>query len=226
MRKVLRFLGKGLFRGAMFALIASPAFAQLTWNLEMRHTGVPNSCDYSVFEPELRLTNTGSVPLALNSVFVQFYFNAGPTEIEAVHPTGTLASIFTAQGGFVTADTVTVNRGQDLPNCQFAADRKANQAWRVIFDPPSAGQNLLVPPGGYATVIVQLRRAGGVSPFDQNCDDFTKVERNSPGVFASNKFFHLLFTSTQQFICERLNPTTVDPNSGISPCAPFNSACP
>jgi hypothetical protein len=71
-----------------------------------------------------------------------------------------------------------------------------------------------------------LRRAGGLSPFDPECDDLTRVERNAPAVFIDNRFFSLGFTSTQQQICEQLNPTTNDPNTGLMPFPPFLTGCP
>jgi hypothetical protein len=221
---------KGMISGSLVAaaglLVSVPAHA-LPWNLQVRPTAVPNSCDYSVFEPELKLTNTGTSSAFLSEVFAEFSFNAGANEIEAVHPEGTYAWIFDAQGGFVSWDGVTVQGPFAQAAAQFSAARRANQVWRVVFDPPNAGgQTILVPPGGFATVIVTLRRAAGQSPFDAGCDDFTKVERNAPAAFTDNKFFRLLFTSTQQLICERFNPTTIDPNSGIWSFSPFNNGCP
>lgn len=221
---------KGVISGGLVAaaglLVSAPAHA-LPWNLQVRPTAVPNSCDYGVFEAELKLTNTGTSGAFLSEVFAEFSFNAGANEIEAVHPEDTYAWIFDAQGGFVSWDGVKVQGPFAQAPAQFSADRRANQIWRTVFDPPNAnGQTIVVPPGGFATVIVTLRRAGGQSPFDVGCDDFTKMERNAPTAFTDNKFFRLLFTSTQQLICERFNPNTIDPNSGLFSFAPFANSCP
>ena len=66
-----------------------------------------------------------------------------------------------------------------------------------------------------------FRRAGGVAPFDLNCDDFTKLEHGVRPEFENNKFFHLLFTSTQQLVCEQLGAGQSDPLTGLPFSAPY-----
>src|SRR5207244_12570951 len=122
----------------------------------------------------------GTSSLLLSSVYVQFGIHAGQNDVEAVHPTGTTAAIFDASGGFHGFDGITVRKRFVIADAQFAPDRRVNQIWTAEFDPPSAqGPDITIPAGGFATLIVTLRRAGGLSPFDPECDDFTKVERNS-----------------------------------------------
>jgi hypothetical protein len=197
---------------------ASSALA-VPWNLQVRHTSVPNSCDWPVFEPELKIINTSTfADVLLSEIFVEFNFEAGPDEIEAVHPEGTFASIFDASGAFVSYDSATIVKAVDFPDSQFAPDRRANQTWRVVFGPPApppAPQILVPHNGGFATLTVTLRRAGGASPFDVGCKNFTRVERDSPDTFVDDKFYNLIFTSTQQHICERFLDGTIDPNTGI-----------
>ncbi len=193
-------------------------------DLEVRPTAVPNSCDYGIFQPELRITNVADSPISLSSVFAEFAFNAAPGEIEAVHPE-TYASIFDADGAFVTWTGAKVEPSPWTTTGELSPDRRINQIWRVLFDPPRPNPPNLIPAGGYATVIVSLRRAGGAVPFDENCDDFTKVERDSSREFQSNPYFHLIFTSTQQLVCEQWDLVTNDPLSGYSFFAPFTSSC-
>jgi hypothetical protein len=226
-------LGRTVVSAALVAaglFVNRPASAQgvVTANVEVRRTSVPNSCDYSVFQPEIKITNTGAQSFFLSQGFIQVYFNAGLDEIEAVHPTGITAAIFDANGAFKSWDGVSISRGVTFNTVTFAPDRRANQAWRIFFDPPQPpgqGPDITMRPGDFAIFTVSFRRAGGQNPFDPECDDFTKVERGAPSNFTNDKFYNLLFTSTQQFICEFLNPTTPDPQSGVNPFT-ARSACP
>jgi hypothetical protein len=214
-------LGLGTFAGVCCAANA----AAYPFDLQMRSTGVPNSCEYSVFEPEVKITNVETFPINLSSVFVEFAFNAGLDEIEAVHERVTVG-IFNADGGFHSWNGATVRQQPWDVNIELSDDRKANQVWATIFDPPSPhAPTTLIPAGGYAAFYVTLRRAGGVTPFDENCDDFSKVDVGTPHRFIDNDFFHMLFTSTQQLICEQKSPTSNDPLSGRAFWAPFTSGC-
>jgi hypothetical protein len=207
------------------------AFAQgvVTANVEVRRSSVPNSCDFGVFEPEIKITNTGDHAFFLSQAFLLVYFDAGPNEIEAVHPEGTTAAIFAPNGGFKSWDTISIRKFLDFnPTLEPVPGRRANQAWQISFgpiNPPGRGPDITMNPGDFATMIVTFRRAGGAFPFDVGCNDFTRVERGASNVFHSDRFYNLFFTSTQQFICEFLNPTTPDPLSGISPIT-GQSACP
>jgi hypothetical protein len=197
-------------------------------DVQVRPTSVPNSCDFGVFEPEIRIINTGDHDFFLSQTFLLVYFDAGPDEIQAVHPEGTTAAIFEANGAFRSWDTVSIRKFEDFPETAFAPDRRANQSWQISFgpiNPPGRGPDVTVPVGGFADLITTFQRAGGAFPFDDGCKNFTRVERGAPANFASNKFYSLFFAQTQQFICEFLSPGVPDPNSGISPFAPFPSAC-
>lgn len=216
-----------LLAAAFSLLLSQPASAQgvVTANLQVRSSAVPNSCDFGIFQPEIRLTNTGEHPFSLPQAFVQVYFNAPIGGIEAVNAEGTTAAIFTANGGFKSFDTISIRPGSTFETTGPSEDRLANQAWQIFFSPISAqGRDLTLNPGEFAQFFVTFRRTGGPFPFDPQCNDFTKVERNAPTVFTDNKFYNLFFTSTQQFICEFLNPTTPDPNSGVTPAGV--SSCP
>ena len=214
--------------GAMASGILFTATASaFPLDLQMRATGVPNSCDWGVFEPELKITNVQTFDILLSSVFVEFAFNAGPDEIEAVHPRITVP-IFNSAGGVVSWTFANVVKRQDIAPFTFAADRKGNQIWAVIFDPPSPPPNPsnAIPVGGFASVTPTLRRAGGAFPFDVGCDDFSKVDRGtSQTTFVDNRFFHMIFTSTQQLICEQKSPTTNDPLTGLAFGFPATTGC-
>ena len=220
-----------MFAALVVLLACKVASAQgvVTANLEVRRSSVPNSCDFGVFEPEIKITNTGDHAFFLSQATVVVYFDAGVNEIESVHPEGTTASIFTANGGFKSWDTISIRKFIDFnPTLEPVPGRRANQSWAISFgpiSPPGQGPDINMNPGDFATMIVTFRRAGGAFPFDVGCNDFTRVERGASNAFHSDRFYNLIFTSTQQLICEFLNPTTPDPDSGIAPFT-GQSACP
>jgi hypothetical protein len=210
--------------GSLVALWSSVALAYPT-DLQVRPLYGVGSCDSGVFAAELKIINTASSEIFSSSVFPEFAFEAGAGEIEAVYPQ-VYASIFDAAGNFVTWTGATLEQSPWTVDSALSSERQANQVWRVRFDPPRAGvASNTIPAGGYVTVAVALRRAGGAVPFDQGCNDFSKVSPNAGGAFVNDPFFHLIFTSTQQLVCEVLGDGSNDAASGISFSAPFTSSC-
>jgi hypothetical protein len=209
--------------GAAALLSTSVAFAFPT-DLQVRPLYGVGSCDSGLFGAELKVINTSDSIINSSSVFAEFAFNAGSNEIEAVFPQ-VYAVIFDAKGNFVTWTGATVEKSPWTVDSAFSSNRKANQIWRVRFDPPRPNPPNVIPPGGFVSVAVALRRAGGAIPFDQGCDDFSKVTTSSSGAFQNDPFFHLIFTSTQQLVCEELGGGQSDAASGISFSTPFVSSC-
>jgi hypothetical protein len=210
--------------GAALTLSSSVALAYPV-DLQIRPISADDTCEAAIFEAELKIVNTSDGPISSSSVYPELAFYAGQDEIEAVY--GSInAIIFDVNDRFVTWTGTTVERSPWTVDSGYERNRRANQIWRARFDPPRANPPNLIPPHGYLTVIVSFRRAGGVAPFDQNCDDFTKLEHGFSTEFEHNKFFHLLFTSTQQLTCEQLRPDENDPLSGLPFSAPFQNACP
>jgi len=193
-------------------------------DLQIRSTSTSDSCSAAVFQAELKVVNTSDGPISSSSVYPELAFYAGPTEIEAVYPQ-LYANIFDASGAYVTWTGATVERSPWTVDSGYWRNRRANQVWRVRFDPPRPNPPNLIPPGGSLIVSVAFRRAGGATPFDLDCDDFTKVEHGASTAFESNQFYHLLFTSTQQLVCEKLDGDANDPLSGLPFTAPFETAC-
>jgi hypothetical protein len=134
------------------------------------------------------------------------------------------ALISDAAGNFVSWTGATVARSPWTFASELSSDRKVSQMWRVLFDPPSALGTNLIPAGGSLSVAVVLRRAGGATPFDVDCDDFSKVSLSADGAFQDDPYFHLIFTSTQQLVCEDLGEHN-DPASGLRFSEPFSAGC-
>ena len=210
-----------LVAGAAVMFSSSVALAYPT-DLEVRSLYGASSCDSGVFGAELKVVNTSDSAIFASSVFPEFAFNAGAGEIEAVYPQ-VFAIISDAAGNYVGFTGATIELSPWSVTSSYASDRKVNQIWRARFDPPSVQQPNLIPAHGSVTVAVVLRRSGGTVPFDQGCDDFSKV--TSSAGFQDDAFFHLTFTSTQQLICEDLGGGAVDAASGLSFSSPFNSGC-
>jgi hypothetical protein len=207
--------------GAAITLTSSVALAYPS-DLEVRSLYGTSSCDAALFAAELKVVNTAEGPIFASSVFPELALNAGAGEIEAVYP-HVYATIFDAAGRYVTWTGATIEKSPWTFSSTYANDRKVSEMWRVQFDPPSAQQPNTIPAHGFVTVNVVLRRAGGVTPFDQGCDDFSNVGTDQS--FHDDEFFHLIFTSTQQLVCEDLGGGAVDAASGLSFSAPFASAC-
>jgi hypothetical protein len=212
-----------LMLGAAATLFSSTALAFPT-DLEVRPLYGASSCDSALFGAELKVINTSDSPTFASSVFPEFAFNAGADEIEAVYPQ-VYAVIYDAAGNFVSWTGATIERSPWTFTSEYASDRKVSDVWRARFDPPSAFAANTIPPHGFLTVAVALRRAGGATPFDQDCDDFSKVSVSDGSAFHDDAFFHLIFTSTQQLVCEDLGNGTNDAESGIAFTEPFTSAC-
>jgi hypothetical protein len=210
-----------LVLGAAVVLWSSAALAYPT-DLQVRPLYGLGSCDSGLFAAELKIINTADGPIFASSVFPEFAFNAGSGEIEAVSPQ-VFALIHDAAGNYVGWTGAIIEKSPWTFTSTYASDRKVSEVWRARFDPPSAQFSNLVPAGGSVTVSVVLRRSGGTVPFDRDCDDFSKVV--SGAGFADDAFFHLVFTSTQQLVCEDLGGGAVDAESGLSFTSPFASAC-
>ena len=225
MIKVMKFVAMLAMVWMFSSFVSAQPVNHATWDLQVMPSSVPDSCNWAVFEPVLKIINVWSQPLDLHTVEVEYYFDAGVTDIQAVHPTGTYAVIYNAQGvqqGFMDA-----NNNQRLTGISgaYASDRMANQSWVTWFSYDVASPTIFVPAGGYALVTVTLQRDNGADPFDQGCKNFTRIDPGTPQVFAGNKFFTLNYLQSQIRICECLNLTTIDPQTGISPVSPYISDC-
>ena len=213
----------GLVLGAAATLWSSAALAYPA-DLQVRPLYGTSSCESALFASELKIVNTSEGPLSASSLFPEFAFQAGTDEIEAVYPQ-VFAVIHDAAGNAVGWTGATVEKSPWALSSEYSDDRKTNQQWRVRFDPPSAQLSNLIPAHGFVSVGVALRRAGGAVPFDQDCNDFSKVSLDDGLSFQNDPYVHLIFTSTQQLVCEDLGGGNSDPASGLSFFEPFTSAC-
>ncbi len=108
-------------------------------------------------------------------------------------------------------------------SCTQANDaRKTNQVRSLGFV-AQPGFGPIVPPSGFVLLIPTYRRDGGASPFDFQCNDFSKVN-NTNHEFRDDHFFSL-FGSDGKRICEFITPRITDPETGSDPCFPFSNGC-
>ena len=205
---------------AAIASSALPAAAQRGrgphWDVKMRSADVPNSCVQSVFRPEIRVVNNATEPRDLSEILVRAHFNAPRDGLEST-TAFVFAAIADAQGGVIGFSQATATQFvRAVGACELTPDRKSNQAWNIFFS------SAMVPAGGSATFIVTLRRQGGLTPFDAECDDFTRVEPN--GAFHDDVHYGLFFASAGlgTRACEFITPLILDPNRGIDPCTGSN----
>jgi hypothetical protein len=109
------------------------------------------------------------------------------------------------------------------PACVATPARVANQRHFIAFQSLDSNLVTIPPTGGFATVVVALRRAGGLAPFDAGCDDYTKLLNQNPSrPFFNDNFFNLVENNPMGppsvLMCEFTSPTTVDPLTGVDPC--------
>jgi hypothetical protein len=190
-------------------------------NLEVRNVDNADSCVFASFRPEFRVTNFGPDPFPLRGVDIRMFFNNPlPETIEFVNadfvrifnPNGTLTGAFGTAVAFTSAPPD--------PNCVVAADRRANQTHHIALISADPAFDAAIPPnGGFATVIVSFRRAGGLAPFDAGCDDFSKLPADPSRSFRNDRFFNLVQPEAMgpptRLICEFTSATMTDPESGI-----------
>jgi hypothetical protein len=193
-------------------------------NLQVRNLDVTDSCVHANFRPELKITNWDSRPFVLTQAVVRMFFNNPRTEpiefvnadfVRIFNPDGSLTGVFATAFHF--------EGPPPSPVCVSTPARVANQRHFIAFQALGPDLVTIPPNGGSATVVVALRRAGGLAPFDAGCDDFSKVVLQDPSrPFRDDPFFNLVEASgtgvPSRLFCEAVSPTTVDPLTGLDPC--------
>jgi hypothetical protein len=218
------FVKKALRLSSLACLLLTgpnPAEAQslLRLDLEVRNVDGADSCTFGSFRPELKIVNHGSAPVSLNAIDVRMFFNnPRPEPIEFVG--ADFVRVFNSNGSLTGqfGSVVAFESAPPDPACVVEPDRLANQTHHIaVFAlDPSAG--VIPPNGGFATVIVQYRRAGGLAPFDATCDDFSQLPADDR-VFHDDPFFNLVEPNPMGpptvLRCEFDSATQVDDESGI-----------
>jgi len=192
-------------------------------NLEVRNVDNASACVYGSYRPEFKITNWGSQAVPLTAVDIRLFFNNPLTEtIEFVG--ADYVRIFNANGGITGyyGNAIHFDSAPPNPECVVAPDRLANQTHHVALRPLSGASGTSIPPnGGYATVVVAFRRAGGATPFDAGCNDFSKLLADPARAFHNDKYFNLVEPNPSgppnKLICEATSATASDPDSGIDP---------
>ncbi len=193
-------------------------------NLQARNVDLGDSCASPGYRPEFKIINFGTEPFVLTQTTIRLFFNnARQQPIEFVNadfvrifnPNGTLTGTFAQAFEFEGPPPAAV--------CVATPARTANQRHFIAFQAISGGLVTVPPNGGFATVVVQFRRAGGLSPFDLSCDDASKVQNQNPArPFFEDNFFSLVASASQgpptQTLCEFTSATTQDPLTGLDIC--------
>jgi hypothetical protein len=199
--------------------------ANLRLNLQVKNVDLGDSCASPGFRPEFKITNFGTQPFVLTQATIRLFFNnpqQQPIEfvnadfVRIFNPNGQLTGTFAQAFEF---------QGPPPPAvCVATPARTANQRRFIAFQPiPGQGLVTIPPNGGFATVVVQFRRAGGLSPFDVNCDDASKLQNQNPArPFFDDAFFSLVANAPMgpptQTLCEFTSATAQDPLTGLDIC--------
>ena len=221
------------------ALLASAAAHSQTeplrLNLQVSNIDRSNSCGTPYFRPQFKITNWGATPARLNQATVRLFFNALPqAPVEFVN--ADYAVVFNANGsitgGYATA--YHFDAPPYTPACRESlytgSLHVARQQHFIAFQ----GDVTIPANGGYATVIVQFRRAGGLNPFDVDCDDWTRLNGYNPWTPFEDGPYYSLVRATggspgagypTHLMCEYTwtAPTNggrdlSDPWGGVDPC--------
>jgi hypothetical protein len=194
-------------------------------NLQVRNVDLADSCVHPGFRPELKIVNWGTSPFVLTQAVVRMFFNNPRSEaiefvnadfVRVFNPDGSLTGVFATAFHF--------EGPPPSPACVATPARVANQRHFIAFQALGPALVTIPPNGGFATIIVALRRGGGLAPFDAGCDDFSKLQLQDPArPFRDDAFFNLVEASgtgvPSRLICEASGPTTADPLTGLDPCS-------
>jgi hypothetical protein len=169
-----------LISAAIPVLLAAQAPA-LRLNLQVKNVDQTNSCQSPYFRPQFKITNWGTAPARLNQAVIRLYFNAERmAPVEFVN--ADYAIVFNASGS-ITGNYSGANHFEGPPLTPVCREslytgtlHVANQQHFIAFT-----NDVLIPAnGGYATIYVQFRRAGGASPFDIGCNDWSRLVGYNP----------------------------------------------
>ena len=201
------------------------AQAAVRLNLQVKNVDLGDSCASPGYRPEFKITNFGTEAFVLTQTTIRLFFNnpqQDPIEfvnadfVRIFNPNGTLTGTFAQAFSF---------QGPPPPAvCVATPARTANQRHFVAFQALPGGGLVTIPPnGGFATVVVQYRRNGGQSPFDNACNDASKVQNQNPArPFLDDQFFSLVANNPMgpptQTLCEFTSATTQDPQTGLDIC--------
>jgi hypothetical protein len=203
---------------------ASAQTAEVRLNLEVKNVDLANSCVGTGFRPEFKITNFGTEPFILTRANVRMFFN-NPLQQPIEFVNADFVRIFNPNGSLTGTFAQAFHFQGPPPNppCVATPARVANQAHFIAFQSLDSNLVTIPPNGGFATVVVSLRRDGGLAPFDAGCDDFSKLQLQDPSrPFRNDSFFSLVETNPMgppiETICEFTSPTSMDPLTGVDPC--------
>jgi len=185
-----------IFFVILIILIASPLFsATHKLNLEVAQEGGSNECsDHLKFM--YRITNYDSVGVSTSNLRIKIWANTSST----INFNGWWNG---AAGGSASS----------ISSCG-SGSRQANQLIIITLSSGTITSGGGTWGGGKAADIY---RDGWVSPFDDSCDDYSRV--NATSTFYNDPYFVLEenVSGTWYTVCEYTNSTTEDSNTGI-PC--------
>jgi hypothetical protein len=238
-------VGRLFLSAALLIPIAAAAQSPaLRLNLQIKNVDQTNSCQSPYFRPQFKITNWGATPARLNQAVIRMFFNATPSAApEFVN--ADYAIVFNKDGS-ITGRYSSVNHFEGPPLSPVCSEslftgtlHAARQQHFIAFT-----DDVLLPAnGGYATLYVQFRRAGGASPFDIGCDDWTRLQGYSPFMPFDEGPYYSLVAATggspgagypTHLLCEYQGPVPAnggrdlsDPWGGEDPCTLTQSAdCP
>jgi|GEM_PF-1521673 len=173
-------------------------------NLQVRNIG-QNACNSNVFNIELKIINNDQRPIPINSLTVKMWFYSDNN----ININGCWGGIiYTSSGNYIGNINSFVTSELMTDETKIENDRWANREVTISFNGLEIPGN-----GGYVQGInLQLYRGQWLTPFDDMCNDYTKIVNN---ILHENKYIALF--ENNLLVNEWVSNFEPDINTGIPP---------
>lgn len=175
-------------------------------NLQVKNAG-QDSCSSNTHSTEIRIVNYESQPIPLANLTVKMWFYS-PSAINVNGCWG--GQVNAPSGTYLGGVNSTVSSAAMQQECTVEAGRWANREVTVSF----AGADLPANGGSASGMNLQLYRGSWLSPFDDNCNDYTK---NSGASYGESIYVALYENGV--LISEWVSASEQDASTGKEPCA-------
>ncbi len=174
-------------------------------NLQVQLSNGNGSCASNGIAWNVRITNYDTVAIPVASLTIRVWLNTTKTVTVEKYDGRVYNSSGVDQGQLNTVSSAETSISQVTYD-----GRKANKYVTVSF----SGAPDIPAGGGYLYMQGIVRNTDWSSPFDAECDDYTQM----PATYTSytNDSHYTLYEGTN-LVCEYVNSTTQDTNTGINP---------
>lgn len=180
-------------------------------NLQVVNAG-SNTCESwaNLLNLKIRITNYGETPVDAGNLTVKMWVNSGSDVLVNGCWGGELRDSLGQWINTSVSCGITVDNNNPNPVCVEAADRKANRTVTFVI---SSSEDIPANGGYLSEINGQVYRTGWVSPFDDNCDDYSK-----PGSANYHNDVHFALYKNGVLVSEWVSASSPDELTGVEPC--------